>query len=109
MTNTEGASPETAQTVVTCVYCGHEYPNGTPTAKAKELTEHIKVCESHPMREAERRIDILTGALSGLIGAESEDELKAMEATIRTTPAPAADKAAMLNAIHALLETGKAG
>lgn len=45
----------------------------------------------------------LRAALAGLIGAESEDELKAMEALMRHVPAPAADKAAMLDAIHALL------
>ena len=50
-------------TVVTCVYCGMEYPDGTPTAKARILTEHIKVCDKHPMRAAERRITELEQAL----------------------------------------------
>lgn len=36
--------------VVYCVYCGHEYPTGTPQAKAKVLTDHISTCEKHPMR-----------------------------------------------------------
>ena len=45
------AAPD--HTVVTCVYCGMEYPDGTPAAKAKTLTDHIKVCPSHPMRDAE--------------------------------------------------------
>lgn len=36
-------------TIITCVYCGHEYPIGTPTAKAKLLTEHIAQCSKHPM------------------------------------------------------------
>ena len=41
--------------VVTCVYCGHEYPPGTPTSGSNimQLTEHIKVCEEHPMRALE--------------------------------------------------------
>lgn len=37
--------------VVYCVYCGHEYPAGTPQAKAQVLTDHIAQCEEHPMRE----------------------------------------------------------
>lgn len=50
--------------VVTCVYCGHEYPEGTPTAKAEQLTAHIKVCEKHPLRAAEERIKQLEALLS---------------------------------------------
>lgn len=40
------------QTIVTCVYCGHEYPEGTPTSQHELLTEHIKVCKKHPMKGA---------------------------------------------------------
>jgi hypothetical protein len=39
--------------VVTCVYCGHEYREGTPACKAQELTAHIKICTEHPMRALE--------------------------------------------------------
>lgn len=42
--------------IVTCVYCGHEYPDGTPTSQDEKLTEHIKVCEKHPMRGLEQQI-----------------------------------------------------
>lgn len=45
----------------------------------------------------------LRAALAGLVGAESEEELRAMEAVIRIFPAPEADKVAMLNAIHTML------
>ena len=45
----------------------------------------------------------LRAALAGLLGAESDEDLEAMEVIIRLTPAPNADKAAMLNAIHAML------
>ena len=40
------------QRVVTCVYCGHEYPPGTPTSgsQVEALTAHIRVCEKHPMQ-----------------------------------------------------------
>ena len=69
------------------------------------LTEHIKVCERHPMRKAEDDIALLRGALVGLIGADGEDDLRQMEATMRMLPAPDADKAVSINAIHALLAT----
>ncbi len=88
--------------VVTCVYCGHEYPDGTPTAKHELLTEHIKICEKHPMRAAEQKIAKLRSALVGLIGAESTEELDAMEAVLRSTPSPESDKIAAINAIDAL-------
>lgn len=37
---------------ITCVYCGQEYPEHTPThgADVAVLTEHIAQCEKHPMR-----------------------------------------------------------
>lgn len=97
-----------SHSVVTCVYCGHEYPEGTPTAKHDLLTAHIKVCEMHPMREAEARIKRLRKALSGLIGAETKEELEAMEAAMRVMPGVEADKIAALNAIHALLSEANA-
>ena len=52
-----------------------------------------------------RQRDRLCGALLGLIGVDSKEELQTMESLIRITPAPEQDKIAMLNAIHALLET----
>ena len=93
--------------VLTCVYCGHEYPAGTPASGSdvNMLTDHIKVCEKHPMRDAEEKIAKLRAALIGLIGAETPEELRQMEAAMRLMPAPDADKAVCLNAIHALLET----
>ena len=90
---------------LTCVYCGHEYPQDTPAAGSEVLTKHIKVCDHHPMRKAEADIALLRSALVGLIGADSEQELRQMEATMRLLPAPEADKAVSINAIHALLAT----
>jgi len=69
------------------------------------LTDHIRVCEKHPMRKAEADIAMLRAALVGLIGVDGEDELRQMEATMRLLPAPDADKAVSINAIHALLAT----
>lgn len=91
--------------ILTCVYCGHEYPQSTPASGSEILTEHIKVCERHPLRKAERDFAMLRAALVGLIGADSEQELRTMEATMRVLPAPEADKAVFINAIHALLAT----
>ena len=90
---------------LTCVYCGMAYPEGTPPHGAQILTDHIRVCEKHPMRRAEAKIFILRKALMDLIGASNEEELEAMETVLRSTPAPAADKVAAINAIRALIET----
>ena len=91
--------------ILTCVYCGHEYPQDTPADGSQVLTEHIRVCEKHPMRKAEGDIATLRAALVGLIGADGEQELRQIEATMRLLPAPEADKAVSINAIHALLAT----
>ena len=91
--------------VLTCVYCGHEYPQETPAWGNEVLTEHIRVCPKHPMRKAEADIALLRGALAGLVGASDKAELEQMELAVRLLPAPAADKAASIDAIHALLAT----
>ena len=90
---------------LTCVYCGHEYQAGTPASGSdvKVLTDHIKICEKHPMREAEATIDKLKSALSGLVGASEKGELEPMEMLIRSSSAPDADKVAIINAIHVLI------
>jgi hypothetical protein len=91
------------QTIVTCVYCGMAYPPGTPTAGAKALTDHIATCTAHPMSAVVAERDRMRAALEGLIGAYDTTTLRAMEVAIRTIAAPAKDKAASLDAIHALL------
>jgi len=93
--------------VLTCVYCGMEYPAGTPASGSdvEALTKHIKICEKHPLREAEGKILKLRKALIGLVGAETPDELRLMENALLIIPAPESDKAVSRNAIHALLET----
>ena len=49
--------------VLTCVYCGHAYEPGTPAHGTQALTDHIKVCEKHPLRQAEAERDRLREAL----------------------------------------------
>ena len=91
--------------ILTCVYCGMAYPEGTPPHSAKILTDHIKVCNKHPMRKAEVVIVKLRNALSGLIGASTVQELSIMEANLRFMPGIESDKIAAINAINVLIET----
>lgn len=90
---------------LTCVYCGHEYPQGTPAAGDEVLTKHIAECKAHPMRKVIEQRDLLRAALIGVVGASDPEELKAMELAMRVLPAPDEDKAATINAIHALMKT----
>ena len=90
---------------LTCVYCGSQYPEGTPPFGAQILTDHIRVCEKHPMRKLELNNAKLRKALADLVGAESASELEAMEAAIRLLPGVERDKVTALNAIHALQDT----
>lgn len=90
------------KTIVTCVYCGHEYPNGTPASKHLSLTEHIKICEKHPMRVLEEQNKVLKKALHGLVGCDSLEDLNEMELYLRTSIAPDRDKMVAINAIDAL-------
>ena len=91
--------------ILTCVYCGHEYPQDTPSSSSEVLTAHIKVCEQHPMRKACMDIELLRSALVGLIGASTERELREMEAAVQVIPDPDGNATVALNAIHALLAT----
>lgn len=88
--------------VLTCVYCGHEYPDGTPSAKHKLLTDHIRVCEKHPLRSAEEQIKKLVRALSALMGVTSKNDIVNMTIGIMSTPAPDEDKRAALEALDVL-------
>lgn len=49
---------------VTCVYCGHQYDDGTPQSQDERLTEHIKSCEKHPMRKLEAEKVLLEACVS---------------------------------------------
>lgn len=90
--------------ILTCVYCGHQYPQATPAAGDMVLTEHIRVCEKHPMRGAEATIGKLRGALEGLVGTSDRAMLQQMEVELRRLPAPWEDKSASITAVQTLLE-----
>ena len=94
-------------TIITCVYCGKEYPTGTPSSgsEVSALTDHIRTCEKHPMRSVEAKLAKVRSALAAMIGADGKAELEQMECAIRLLPAPQADKVVSLDAIHALIET----
>ena len=36
--------------VISCAYCGKEYPEGTPTAQGTALYKHITTCDKHPLK-----------------------------------------------------------
>ena len=92
--------------VLTCVYCGMAYPQDIPAWGSQVLTDHIKVCEKHPMRKLEAQKALLRKALIGLLGgAESKMELDNMEVVIRIAQVPDIDKAVSINAIQALRDT----
>lgn len=48
---------------LTCVYCGHMYPPGTPPSNHEALEEHIKTCPSHPLSKALTDIEQLRASL----------------------------------------------
>ncbi len=91
--------------VLTCVYCGHEYPQNTPAWNDDVLTEHIRLCPKHPMRKVEADATMLRAALAGIVGASDKKELDEMEMGVRLLPMPEADRIGLLNAIHALQAT----
>jgi len=53
--------------------------------------------------EARATLAKMRAALVGLVGASESEELRAMEVFVRASPVPAEDKAASIDAIHALL------
>ena len=91
--------------VLTCVYCGHEYPQGTPASGDKVLTDHIRQCAKHPMKKLADDNAMLRKALVGLVGADTRDELEQIEAAIRVLPVPDIDRMNTINAVQALLQT----
>ena len=60
--------------VVTCAFCGQEYPRGTPRHGDGGLAAHIEVCPKHPLAEAQERIKTLViygDSASELLGREA--------------------------------------
>ena len=61
--------------IVTCAYCGQEYPDGTPTSQNEALTEHIKNCEKHPMRDLEAVIASYQEELRSIVNLRDNGEM----------------------------------
>lgn len=91
--------------ILTCVYCGMAYPEGTPPHGSQILTDHIKICKEHPMRQAEATILKLRSALVGLVGASNREELEVMKAVLQGVALSEADKVVGINAMNVLIET----
>jgi oligoribonuclease NrnB/cAMP/cGMP phosphodiesterase (DHH superfamily) len=91
--------------ILTCVYCAHEYPQATPAAGDQVLTDHIRTCAKHPMREAQQAIAKLHSALAGLVGESTPQGLSLLEVGLTLVPMPATEKALMSAAIQALRDT----
>lgn len=87
-----------------------EFAHGFDDPRAEEdgwiriATENAKDANARLALVTEQR-DKLRVALVGLVGVDGKDELEHMECVIRLIPAPAQDKAATIDAIHALIAT----
>lgn len=92
--------------VLTCVYCGMEYPQDTPSSGSKVLTDHIKVCPKHPMRKAEEDVSKLRNALVMLVMADGKKDLENLRNQIIQKGFDG-NKQGILNSIQVLLETLK--
>lgn len=102
-----------------CPCCGHEpicdegnrtwdgqwWSQATPMPPlVQNLKARLTLAESsRASLEAENRL--LRSALVGLVGVDGRPDLERMETVMRLMPAPAADKAATIDAIHALIAT----
>jgi len=92
--------------VLTCVYCGTEYPQNTPAWGSQILTDHIKICPKHPMRNLEVANANLRSALVGLVGVDGDQLHLMLRLTLQLYVAdPDEGKAALINAVHALIDT----
>jgi len=56
-------------------------------------------------RDLQKKHDQLRSALAALVGVDGREELEQMEAVMRLMPAPAEDRVASIDAIHALMAT----
>lgn len=45
--------------VLTCAFCGDQYPPGTPDSNHEALRNHVDVCEKHPAAALRKRIGVL--------------------------------------------------
>ncbi len=74
--------------ILTCVYCGHQYQDGTPAAKHAALTEHIQTCEQHPLTALRQKVKVFCDHMAEALGAEplaeEEHDLDVLAETLIT-------------------------
>lgn len=68
-----------------------------------QATEYVK--SGYAAADRINALIKVRAALVGLVGADGKEELAQLEVAIRLTPCPEEDRAATLNAIHALRDT----
>lgn len=73
---------------------------------ALKVPELVRALEQR-CEKADAERNQLRAALVALVGVDGREELEQMEVVMRLMPAPAADKAATIDAIHALIGTCK--
>lgn len=54
--------------ILTCAYCGQQYPPDTPNHGAPVLTAHIEQCEKHPMRPLKRVLKAAQAVIAESVG-----------------------------------------
>lgn len=60
-----------------CAFCGHEYPEGTPTHKHESLVVHIRECPDHPVGKENRKFRELLRCIAAIDPKDiSESELR---------------------------------
>jgi len=103
-TKTEEIPNRILTRILTCVYCGQEYPQGTPSwGNNKVLTDHIRVCPKHPLRKAEADILRLKNALIGIVGADTRKALEELKQGLQIISLSEKDRIKNINTIDALL------
>ena len=93
--------------VLTCVFCGTEYPQGTPAHGDQVLIDHIRVCEKHPLRRAEADRKLLLDAAFEVLDESELCQIRALGAVAkRLVSAGEGDRAAitLIDAVIAVLE-----
>jgi len=70
--------------VLTCVYCGQEYPPGSPSHGSEVLTAHIEVCPKHPMSELKRKLAVAEARVSKCVACGGSGSLAYPDG--KTTP-----------------------
>lgn len=87
-----------------CELCGEPMPPGEDMFKFHGYSGPCPVPIAIKSMQPDPAVR-LRAALVGLVGVDGREELEQMEMAIRQSPAPADDKVAALNGIHALLAT----